>query len=159
MLPAKYGAIKRAKAERDSNSLKNNINLYIICSDRNNNFLTANTQVKDNLKTWLSEYKILTDSVDILDAKIINLGIDFTIQVDPNYNKIDVRNQVKDRLKIFFATKPDIGAAFNKLDVYREIQKIKGVLDIIDVNIINKTGRLYIIVLVHYNFFLTYHVC
>jgi hypothetical protein len=143
MMPPKYGSLKRVKAERDPRSLKNNINLYVACSEINGSLASPNTKIKENLKTWLSSYKMITDTVDIIDAKIINLGIDYTILVDPNFNKLDVYNLVQQQLQFVFSFKPQIGESFRKLDIYREIQKIDGVLDVIDIKIRNITDAGY----------------
>jgi hypothetical protein len=140
MLPSKYGSIKRAKAERDPDSVKNNINLYVICQDSVGLLQKPNLKIKDNLKYWLSGYKMITDTVDILDAKIINLGIDFQIVVDPNASKAETLDLVKRQLAFVFSAKAQIGQNFNKLDVLREIRKIKAVLDITALNIKNLTG-------------------
>jgi hypothetical protein len=139
MMPQKYGAVKRVKAERDPTSLKNNINLYTVCIDQFGSLKKANTQIKENLKSWLSNYKIITDTVDILDAKIINLGINFTILVDPNADKIETLDKVQAQLQYVFSSKAQVGESFNILDIYREIRKIKDVLDIKDVKIRNIT--------------------
>jgi len=143
MMPPKYGSIKRVKAERDPRSLKNNINLYVACANINDQLATSNTKIKENLKTWLSSYKMITDTVDIIDAKIINLGIDYTILVDPNFNKLDVYNKVQQQLQFVFRFKPQIGENFNILNIYREIQKIDGVLDIQNIKIRNITDAGY----------------
>ena len=143
MMPQKYGAIKRVKAERDPTSLKNNINLYISCSNRYGSLAKSNTLIKENLKTWLSNYKIITDSVDILDAKIINLGINYTILVDPAANKLEVIDKVNEQLRYTYSFKSQVGESFNILNVYREIRKIKEVLDIKDIKIRNITDSGY----------------
>lgn len=137
MMPAKYGAIKRAKAERDPRSLKNNINIYLSCIDANRNLVAPNTKIKENLKVWLSDYKMITDTIDLIDAKIINFGINYTILVDPNFDKLEIYNLVQEQLIFAFTPKAQIGQSFNYLDVYREIQKINGVLDIRDVFVRN----------------------
>jgi hypothetical protein len=139
MMPAKYGSIKRAKAERDPRSLKNNINVYLVCSDINNGLALPNTKIKENIKTWLSGYKMITDTVDLIDAKIVNLGINYTILVDPNFDKLEVYSLVQNQLAFAYSQKPQIGESFKILDVYREIQKIEGVLDVKEVNITNLT--------------------
>ena len=137
MMHQKYGAIKRVKALRDPTSLKNNINLYILCTDEQGRLIRSNNTIKENLKTWLSNYKVLTDTVDILDAKIINLGINFTILVDPKEDKIETLRLVKAQLEYVYSFKSQIGESFNILDVYREIRKFKNVLDVKDVKIRN----------------------
>lgn len=140
MMHQKYGAVKRAKAVRDATSLKNNINLYIICTDGSGRLIKSNSIIKDNLKTWLSNYKVLTDTVDILDTKIINLGINFTIFVDPRADKQETLDQVKKQLEYVYGFKSEIGESFSILDVYREIRKFKNVLDVKDVKIRNIIG-------------------
>jgi hypothetical protein len=143
MLPAKYGSIKKARAERDPRSLKNNINIYLACSDINGKLAAPNTKIKENIKTWLSGYKIITDTVDLIDAKIINLSINYTIRVDPEYDKLSVYNSVQDRLINYYNNKPDIGEHFDITNIYREIQKIDGVLEIKSVDVLGKNSSGY----------------
>src|SRR6056300_1201494 len=72
---------------------KNNpfaINLYLLGYDGDGKLSTLNRAVKENLKTYLSEYKILTDGVNINDGFIINIGVEFEIIVFKNYNKAEV---------------------------------------------------------------------
>lgn len=139
-MPQKFGSIKRCRAERDANSLKNNINLYVISSDVNEMLIQTNTQIKQNLKNWLSSYKIITDTVDIIDTKVINFGIEFSILVDPMLNKLDIRNLAKAQLELLFSRDPQIGESFNILNIYRELRSVNGILDVKDVKITNKTG-------------------
>lgn len=139
-MPGGYGAVKRIKAERDEKSLKNNINLYVACESSAGYLQKPNQKIKENIKQWLSGYKMITDTVDVLDAKIINFGIDYSVLIDPNYIKADVLKTIKDQLVFVFSSKPYIGENFDKLNVYREIQKVKGVLDIVEVNVRNISG-------------------
>jgi hypothetical protein len=144
MMPAKYGSIKRVRAERDSSSSKNNINLYVICSDRANSLIAPTTAVKQNLKTWLSEYKMVTDTVDILPAKIINLQIKFTVLADTLVNKLALRDEILNSLLTYFSQKPQIGEAFSKLDVLKQIRKFNSVLDVVgDIEVTNVTSTNY----------------
>lgn len=143
MMPAKYGSVSKVKAYRDPNSLKNNINLYIVCQDAAGQFVQSNTKIKENLKYWLSGYKMITDTVDILDAKVINIGLSYSLLVDPVFVKADVLNNVKNQLLFYYSTKLDLGQDFSLLDVYREIRKIKGVLDVKSVKVKNITDFTY----------------
>lgn len=139
-MPQKFGALKRVKAERDSSSLKNNINLYVICEERRGSLIVANTRIKENLKSWLAQYKIITDTVDILDAKIVNFGIHFVILVDPLADKTQILQKATQRLQIYYSKQPQIGESFNILNIYRELRKIKEILDIRDVSVYTKSG-------------------
>jgi len=72
---------------------KNNpfaINLYVLGYDSNKKLSTLNRAVKENLKTYLGEYRLLTDGVNLLDGFIINIGVDFEIRVYGGYNKREV---------------------------------------------------------------------
>jgi len=143
MMPSKYGFIKRVKAIRDPNSLKNNINLYISCIDKNNMLAISNSKIKQNIKTWLLDYKIITDTVDIMDAKVINFGIEYTVRVDPAYSKSQVLDLIKQHLRYYFSFKPQIGQSLSILDIFREIRKIDNVLDVVNIKVVNKVGDIY----------------
>jgi len=72
---------------------KNNpfaINLYVLGYDSNKNLSFLNRAVKENLKTYMNEYRLLTDGVNLLDGFIINIGVDFEIRVYNGYNKAEV---------------------------------------------------------------------
>ena len=57
------------------------INLYLLGYDVNGNITNLNRAVKENLKTYLNEYRLLTDGININDGFVINIGIDFEIVV------------------------------------------------------------------------------
>ena len=76
-----------------SNPDKNNpfaINLYLLCYDNNQRLIPTNEAVRTNLKNYLNQYRMLTDSVNMLDGYVINIGVDFSIIVYKNYNKREV---------------------------------------------------------------------
>ena len=66
------------------------INMYLLGYDSNKNLSNLNQAVKQNLKTYLSEYRMLTDGVNIIDGFIINIGCDFEVVCYSNYNKREV---------------------------------------------------------------------
>ena len=72
---------------------KNNpfaINLYLLGYDSSKNLTSLNKAVKENVKTYLSEYRLLTDGINLLDGFVINIGVDFEIMVYNSYNKREV---------------------------------------------------------------------
>lgn len=143
LMPGKYGAIKRAKAVRDPNSLKNNINMYVVCEQQLGDgvgLVKANTKLKENLKNWLAEYKMITDTIDILDAKIINLKIRYKILCDPNFSKSIVNAVAKQEIARIFATPAEVGQNLDKLNIYRALNEVEGVLDVKEIYIENATG-------------------
>jgi hypothetical protein len=84
---------------------KNNpfaINLYLLGYDGNGKLSTLNSAVKENLKTYLNEYKVLTDGVNISDGFIINIGINFEVITLKNYNKSEVVTECINEMKDYF---------------------------------------------------------
>jgi len=140
-MPSKFGGIKRCKILRDHDSLKRNLNLYVLCQNRNGTLTQANSVVKKNLKTWLIKNKMINDTIDIMDAKVINLGIEFTAIASVEAPKHDVLKAARDRLKEFYAKYADIGEPFFITDIYKELKKVDGLVDVTDVRITQRIGN------------------
>ncbi len=69
--------LKRVKIIRDQDSFKRNLNLYVLSEDANKILLLQVRVLKNNLKVWLNNYRMINDTIDILDPKIINIRIKF----------------------------------------------------------------------------------
>jgi len=92
-------------AKKKNINEKNNpfaINLYILGYNSDKKLSTLNQAVKENLKTYLSEYRLLTDGVNILNGFIINIGVDYEIKVYSGYNKRQVLTRVQAELENYF---------------------------------------------------------
>ncbi len=139
-MPTKFGAVKRCKILRDSDSLKRNLNLYVTSENRDGSLTRTNDVVKKNIKTWLSGNKMINDTIDIMDAKIINLSIDFVAVGSLDASKYDVLEQAKQKLIQYFRRAPDIGEPFFITDVYKQLKKVDGLVDVTDVKITQKHG-------------------
>lgn len=143
-MPSKFGSIKRARAFKDPNSLKNNINLYVVSNDANDKFMKTTSTTKSNLKKWLNKNRPLTDSVDIMDAKIINFGVEFSIIADDSIDDpTSILNKCVAQLKFYFGLKSQIGQPISYTDILRELRKIKGLLDVKNLQITNITATGY----------------
>lgn len=139
-MPPKFGAVKRVRAMQDKDSFKKNLNLYVVSENASEQFIETNMTIKNNLKTWLTRHKMITDTVDILDAKIINLSLFFTVVAEPEYNKFDVLSACIERLAEFYNVKFEIGEPFFFNDAFRELKDVDGVLDVTEVFCKNLTG-------------------
>lgn len=147
-MPAKYGAIAKVCVELDDQIIDDNldnrernyfgINLYVLGYDENKNFTPINDAVRFNLLNYLKQYRIMTDSVNIKDAYIINIGIDFEIVVDETYNSNEVLLRCIDMLKKYFDNeKMGIGKPIFKNTVLKEISLVEGVLSVTNLEIFN----------------------
>jgi len=142
-MPAKFGSIKRCSVQRDPSARKRNLNMYVISEDRFGKLTTSNITIKNNLKTWLNQYRMLSDTIDILDAYIINFGIDFIVKPKANVDKFDLLEACVTQLRNKFKTQYYIGEPVNIADIYNELNKVSGVLDVSSVKLINKKGGNY----------------
>lgn len=142
-MPPVFGSIKRVKASRDADSFKRNINLHIISEDANGKLIESNSAIKQNIKTWINKSRMINDTIDILDAKIINFGINFEIITELTYDKYDALANAIAQLQIQFSRIRDIGEPLFITDIYTALKKAEGVLDVSDVSVVVKTGGLY----------------
>ena len=140
-MPRKFGGVKRCKILRDHDSLKRNLNLYVISENRSGTLTETNGVVKNNLKTWLQKNKMINDTIDIMDAKVINLAIEFTAVGSLEASKYDVLEAARQRLIDYYLRYPDIGEPFFITDVYKELKKVEGLVDVTDVRITQKIGN------------------
>jgi hypothetical protein len=133
---------------KSSNSNEKNnpfaINLYLLGYNLNKNLTNLNIALKENLKTYLNEYKILTDGVNINDGFIINIGIDFDIVVYPSYNKSEILTKCISELKDYFNID---NWTFNQTINLSEIEllliNVEGVSSVPMLKITNKCGGNY----------------
>lgn len=143
-MPAKFGSVKRATIVQDLNSFKRNLNMYVVSEDQFGNLSTSSETMKNNLKVWLSENKMINDTIDILDAKVVNVGLNFSIIADVNFNSFEVLNQALNELKLYFlGAKMNIGEPIRYGDILRVLKNVDGLLDVVELQIVRKTGASY----------------
>ena len=126
----------------DSNPLS--LSLFTLAYDNIKNLTPATSTLKSNLKTYLSEYMILTDALNIKDAFIINIGVNFDIIVKPNFVGRDVLLLCTNLLQEYFTiTKWNINQPINLSSIYTLLDQVKGVQTVQKVEVVNKVGGTY----------------
>jgi hypothetical protein len=143
MMPSYYGAVKRCRVVRDQDSLKRNLNLYVASENSNGKLIQSNSALKENLKIWLNRYRMINDTVDILDAKIVNIGIEFEVISSEEVNKYEVLDSCILALRSKFDRKMYIGERFYVTDVFTELNKVRGVVDAVKVKLVSKSAGNY----------------
>jgi hypothetical protein len=146
-LPSQYGVIAKAyiepvKAQNVSlGEIPATLDLYVLSYDANNNLRTCSSTLKQNLSTYLSQYRVIGDSVRIKDGFIINIGVNFEIVVRPDYNNNDVLLACINSLREYFAIdKWSINQPILLRDLYVLLDQIDGVQTVKNVSIVNKVG-------------------
>ncbi len=152
-MPPKYGTVAKAYVVQDmmtneidepSDFITDNplaISLYVLSYDSDKRLTEASTAIKENLKSYISQYKILTDAINLKNAYYINIGVNFDIVVLPAYNSREVLNSCLESVKEYFnIDKWQINQPIILSELYNIISSIKGIQSVTKVEINNKYG-------------------
>jgi hypothetical protein len=142
-LPSKFGAIAKAHVQKPISEDTSNttLDIYTLSYDLNKHLRKPSNALKENLKTYLNEYKMIGDSLTIKDGFIINIGVDFEIITLPNFNNNEVLRKCLVALINYFnidnwqINEPIILRNINVL-----LDEIDGVQTVKKLTINNKTG-------------------
>lgn len=148
-MPAKYGVISKAYIEptkRDalisageSNSV---LDLYILSYNIDKTLRTCTDALKQNLTTYLSQYRMIGDAVNLKNGFIINIGVNFEIIILPDYNNNEVLIKCIDALKVYFAIDNwQINQPIILRELYILLDKIQGVQTVKTIEITNLVGE------------------
>ena len=143
MMPAKFGSLKRCNILQDPDAFKRNLNIFVVSEDSNGNLTKTNDIIKNNLKNWLNQYRMINDTIDIIDAKIVNVGVNFTIVTELESDKFSVLQRAERRLRREFMSIGEISEPINVSSLYRLLNQVPGVADTIDVTLTRQTGLKY----------------
>ncbi len=141
-MPSKYGIVSKAFTAKASTKDPDTIlDLYILTQDLNGNLNKPSDAIKNNLKTYINQYRMIGDSVNIKDAFIVNIGCEFDIITLPNYNNNEILTKCIGVVKNYFLTRK---WQINQPIILREItillDAIPGVQTVANIQIINKAG-------------------
>lgn len=117
------------------------INVYALSYDENKKLSKINDALSFNIKNYLQKYKLLTDSVNIIDGYVINIGVEFKISTYKNYNKREVLDECLTVVKNFFNIDNwGFNQPINLSQLELEIAKVEGVESVAEVKIKNLTN-------------------
>jgi hypothetical protein len=145
-MPGQFGSVKRANIIQDPDSFKRNLNLYVIGEDRNQLLAVLSDTAKTNLKIWLNQNRMINDTIDIFDTKIVNYGIQYILKAAPGFDKNAILSKCNQLLISTFAGSHnvlDIAEPLYISKIYTILNRIAGVLDVKSVKIVPKDGTLY----------------
>ena len=147
-MPANYGVISKAYIEPtkaqsiSAGESQSVLDLYVLSYNVNNQLITASSALKQNLTTYLSQYRMVNDSVNIKDGFIINIGVNFSIIILPNYNSNEVLSKCIVALKDYFTIdKWAINQPIILRNIYILLDAIEGVQTVQNININNLVGE------------------
>ena len=159
-MPSYYGNIAKAYISQDftredfqqtvANTQPGNpltLDLYILAYNNNKQLITAENTLKQNLATYINQYRMVTDAINIRDAFYINIGINFDIIILSGYSNQDVLTNCISALKDHFnIDKWQINQPIILSDMISKLLQIRGVQSVVKIDIVNKqdsTGNTY----------------
>lgn len=150
-LPPQYGSVAKVFVTQDQltnsnlNPLDINsnnpfaLNLYVLSYNNSKKLIKSTPSLKTNIKRYLSEHIMITDSVNIKDAFIVNIALTYDIILFPNYSSRDVLLNCNTKLKDFFnISKWSINQPINISEIYRLLDRVPGVQTVQNINIENR---------------------
>jgi hypothetical protein len=153
-MPGKYGQISKEFVTKDDIVFKQDVNnnndlvdplstsIYVLGFNENKQLITPSDSLKQNLKAYLSQYRMLTDSINIKNAFIINIGVDFDIILRPNYSGRDVLLECLTLLQNYFNIDNwEINQPIILSEIYTMLDNVSGVQTVNNVKITNKSGE------------------
>jgi len=139
-MPSNFGRVYRAGITKNSaNPLATQ--LFIISRNKSKKLTHSSDNLKKNLETYLNQFRLISDAVDIMDAFVINIGVDYEIVSDGVLHKNIIIKQINSSIISYFDIKKwQIDQPINKSEVYNIILNSPGVVSLLDLTITNKFG-------------------
>jgi hypothetical protein len=145
-MPSQYGSISKAIIEQpkltdQQVSTLETLNLYCLAYNSSGQLDYATDTLKQNLRSYLSQYRMIGDNIEIKDAYIINIGVNFEVIVLPEFNNNEVLLSCISSLQEYFTIdKWQINQPIFLRDLYILLDKIKGIQTVKNISITNQAG-------------------
>jgi len=152
-MPADYGTVAKAYISQDFNNNPQetvaytqqynplSLDLYVLSYNNNKQLTTGSITLKENLVTYLNQYRMITDAINIKDAYYINIGLNFDITVTNGYANKDVLTSCISTLQDYFnIDKWQINQPITLSDIQSKLLQIKGVQSVVKLEVTNKQG-------------------
>jgi len=146
-MPPKFGVVSKAYIEPTKlqnvgqGEINTTLDLYVLSSNNLNQLTTGSAALKQNLSTYLSQYRIIGDTISIKDAFIVNIGVEFDIITLPEYVNNEVLTNCISELQAYFAISEwQINEPIILRELYILLDRIEGVQTVKNITILNKAG-------------------
>jgi hypothetical protein len=141
LMPGKFGVPFRCGVFEE----RNKINVYVLGLDGNSKLTNTSTSaLKDNISTYLADYRMLNDYVTITDGRVINLGFEIDLFIDKQVTQSQVISQVITDVQNYMdINKYQMGDNIYISNLLKEINNVGGVINVIDLRVYNKVGGIY----------------
>jgi len=140
-MPGKYGVPYRMQIAERSNKVE----FSILGLDSKGQLSNSSTNtLKENMATWLADYRMINDYVLVRDGRIINISFDIDLYTDKAFNQGEIVNNTINTIKSYFdINKWQMGQNIYLAQLVESINNVGGVLNVVDIKVYNKVGGNY----------------
>lgn len=140
-MPSSYGAPAKVNVVEEDNKVR----IKLLSYDENGALIdTVSKTLKNNILTYLSEYRMLNDYLDVLSGEVIDLGIEVDLVMDKNQNQSDIIKETITTITDYFSVdKRKMGDPLFTGELKKEINNISGVVNVVDLRVYGKIGGEY----------------
>ena len=141
-MPSKYGKVSKAHTQKPkADEANTTLDLYVLTEDASNKLVTASDTIKNNLKRYIEQYRMIGDTLSIKDAFVINFAVNFEIITYPNFNSNEVLESCIVALQTYFNTNRwQISQPIIIPDLFVLLDQLDGVQTVKNVTVENKAG-------------------
>jgi len=139
LMPGQYGVPFRSGVFEEQNKIK----VYIISLDANSKLTTSTTSaLRDNIATYLADYRMINDYVEVDGGRVINLGFEIELFIEKQFPQSQIMAEVISQVTSYMdVNKFDMGDNVYLAALMETINNVKGVLNVIDMRVYNKVGN------------------
>jgi hypothetical protein len=140
-MPSTFGAPAKVSVMEEDNKIK----IKLISYDENGNLIdTVSNTLKNNIVTYLSEYRMVNDFLEIESAEVIDMSLEVDLVIDKNGNQTEIiRTCIEDVVGYFSVDKRKMGDPLFVGDLNRIINDVNGVVNVVDMRVFNMIGGEY----------------
>ncbi len=152
-MPSQFGQVAKAYVTKDTATFARYLvgqdglrdplatSIYLLTYNVNGEFTTPGSALLRNIQTYLGQYRMLTDTILLKNAYIINIQVSFDIVVRPNYSGREVIGFCLVALRAFFdRQKWQINQPIILSEIYTLLDQIAGVQTVQKISITNIAG-------------------
>jgi hypothetical protein len=117
--------------------------IYLVSRDADEKLAQSPDALKRNIATYINEFRLVSDSFDILDAKIVNIGFEYRVSIDPRDDKSGILTRINNSIKTYLETaNMNIDAPIMIADLMNLIINQDGVLSLDSYTFTSLTGTI-----------------
>jgi hypothetical protein len=140
-MPSTFGAPAKVNVMEEDNKIR----IKLLSYDASGNLTdTVSTTLKNNILSYLSNFRMINDYIDILSGEVIDLGLEVDVMIDKNENQTNIIKNIVTQATDFFAIdKRKMGDPLFVGELQKVIGDVTGIVNVIDIRVFNKIAGEY----------------